>query len=121
MSDDKQRTDQAKLWFDKLLSIEGPVPWSRLRLGDLLGDTFGFVQRKKRRGKWPLVLEILKERFPIEQHPDGFPDPAFVPRKPFVKELRTLHPSLGSLDEETLDKAIAEYDRLAIMHRAAKP
>jgi hypothetical protein len=82
-------------------------------LSDRLADLFaGLRSRKKLRGKWPLVLQLLKEKFPPSQHPNGFPDPAFAPRQSLVMWLREFDPSrLGSLDEATLDKAIAEYDR----------
>jgi hypothetical protein len=86
------------------------------RLADLpwFSGLVDMVKRKRRGRVRPVVLEYLKERFPIEKHPDGFPDYAFVPRKALVKDLRTLDPKrLGSLDEWTLDQAIAEYNRLA--------
>jgi hypothetical protein len=104
--DDKRITE---VWkdFQSLFSPGQSLadqPWFE-RLG-------GLIRRKKLRGKWPVVLELLKEKYPPADHPNGLPDPAFAPRQSLVMWLRELDPSrLGSLDEATLDKAIAAYDR----------
>jgi hypothetical protein len=70
-----------------------------------------WVKPKRLRGKWPVVLQHLKVKYPLADHPNGFPDPAFVPRNVLLSELRDLHPRLKQLDNATLDKAIAAYNR----------
>jgi hypothetical protein len=64
---------------------------------------------ERSRGRWPVVLRLLKDKYPPSQYPDGFPDPAFAPRQSLVREFRQ-HPLLKSLDEATLDIAITAYD-----------
>jgi hypothetical protein len=78
---------------------------------DIVDSLLRHMPRTKLRGKWPVVLKLLKEWFPPSQYPNGFPDPAFAPRKSLVKRLRDEHPLLKTVDEATVDKAIAEYDR----------
>jgi hypothetical protein len=58
-----------------------------------------------------VVLQHLKVKYPPADHPNGFPDPAFAPRQTLVRDLRRLDPLLKNLDEATLDKAIAHYNR----------
>jgi hypothetical protein len=115
-NDDKKPSAMGRIWQEYAQVLREKIPQSQWTpsLRELM-DWKGINPKANRRGRVrPVVLEHLKERFPIEKHPDGFPEPAFVPRKALVKELRNLDPKrLGSLDEWTLDQAIAEYNRLA--------
>jgi hypothetical protein len=61
--------------------------------------------RKKAVGKRPLVRELL-----AAMYPDGVPDPPFCVRKTLVADLRKCDRRLRSLDEDTLKKAIEEYN-----------
>jgi hypothetical protein len=98
-----------KHWIAKWIELSP----STSPLMEALRRAVASVGRKTRRGKWPLALEHLKELYPIDKHPEGFPDPAFVPRKYLLKDLQKLDKRLESLSKDTLDIAIEEYNRLA--------
>jgi hypothetical protein len=57
------------------------------------------------RGKQPRILKYLSEHFPA-----GVPEPGLYPRKTLQFEILKNDPSLGSLDEGTLKKAIEKYN-----------
>lgn len=64
------------------------------------------VSTKGDRGKVPLVIKILAEKFP-----DGVPSPPEAPRKVMIGDLLDSAPALGGkLDEGTLKKAIDRYN-----------
>jgi hypothetical protein len=98
-------------WAEGYVGLTGEaVAVSQLDLWDWLAG-IAEAPKQKLRGKWPLVLQLLKEKYPPSEHPNGFPDPAFVERQALLLELRKLHPRLAQLDEATLDKAIEAYNR----------
>jgi hypothetical protein len=97
-------------WAEGHVDPADDVAVSQIDLWDWAAGIVEGKPKKKLRGKWPLVLQLLKGKYLPSEHPNGFPDPAFVPRQDLLLELRDRHPRLRQLDEATLDKAIAAYD-----------
>jgi hypothetical protein len=61
--------------------------------------------KKAERGKRPLIKALLAKDFP-----EGVPDPAFCNRKELIRKLLKANPTLAPLDEDTLKKAIDEFN-----------
>ncbi len=61
---------------------------------------------KPKVGKQPLVIDLLREKFAGQP----VPDPSHYPRKDLLAEMRGKHPTLASLDDDTLKKAIKRYN-----------
>ena len=100
-----------RLWAEGYVDFTEAIAVSQIDLWEWLAGIVEGAPKQKLRGKWPLVLQFLKEKFPPSQYPNGFPDPAFAVRQDLLLELRELHPRLAQLDEATLDKAIEAYNR----------
>jgi hypothetical protein len=56
-------------------------------------------------GKRPRIKALLAKLYP-----EGVPDPAHCPRKGLQRKLLTLDPGLQPLDDDTLKKAVDEYN-----------
>jgi hypothetical protein len=73
---------------------------------------------KADRGKVPLVIKLLAEKFPIAKYPNGVPSAPEAPRKAMIRDLLDSAPALGgTLDEGTLKKAIDTYNESLGAHR----
>ena len=85
---------------------------SRTRLGDgpdvVDIDFAKWLTAKLERkpgGKQPRIIKLLAAKFPF-----GVPKPGLCPRKSLISELLKLDPSLKTIDEATLKKAIGAYN-----------
>lgn len=66
-------------------------------------------QKTQKRGKVPLIIEHLKEMFPVDKYPGGVPDAAFYTRKRLKRELAERDKTL-TFHDDTLTAAIAEFN-----------
>jgi hypothetical protein len=104
-------TEDFEHWLPGVLPETKEVSWEELlKQHAVKPPAPAPTPKRAERGKRPRIKALLAKDFPTKDFPKGVPEPAFCPRKELIRKLLKAEPTLAPLDEDTLKKAIDEYN-----------